>query len=186
MSINGITTGFYPTNYTSNRPAKVAAGTSFSDQLNSIAGNAGKKGHIAYMKTDDMLYSGGNSTGLSFYIKYAKNSTEEDPTVIAKGVDENGDEFEQTIHINKINPKCATLVEMRALEAYLGVEKRNGFDSLPMNPRGGTGEMGLHDRGNFMEMFEQSIKDMTLLRVQKAASYYRYSMKAYWDFMNRK
>ena len=26
-----------------------------------------------YLKTDDMLFSGGNGTGLSFYIKYAES-----------------------------------------------------------------------------------------------------------------
>ena len=101
-----------------------AAGKDFADQVNNVAG---AKGHTVYMKTDDMLYSGGNGSGLSFYIKYAEGSTEDDPTVIAKGVDENGDEFEQTIHINKINPKSAAIMEMRALEAYTGVEKQNGF-----------------------------------------------------------
>lgn len=139
MSINGISAGYYPTDYASNKTAKAAAGASFSNQLNSIADNAGNKGHIVYMKTDDMLYSGGNGTGLSFYLKYAEGSTEDDPIVIAKGT---------------------------------------------MTPQGGIGEMGLHDRSDFMQMFEQSIKDMTLLREQKAASYYKYSMKAYWDFMN--
>ena len=39
-----------------------------------------------YLKTDDMLFSGGNGTGLSFYIKYAEESTEDNPVVIAKGV----------------------------------------------------------------------------------------------------
>ena len=48
-----------------------------------------------YLKTDDMLFSGGNGTGLSFYIKYAEESTEDNPVVIAKGVDENGKEFEE-------------------------------------------------------------------------------------------
>ena len=81
------------------------------------------KTHVIYIKTDDMLYSGGNGTGLSYYIKYAPNSTEDDPIVVAKGVDENGREFEQTIHINRINPCCATVVEMHALEAYLGVDR---------------------------------------------------------------
>ena len=32
-----------------------------------------------YLKTDDMLFSGGNGTGLSFYIKYAEESTEDNP-----------------------------------------------------------------------------------------------------------
>ena len=79
MSINGISTGYYQTGYTNNNTTKTA-GTGFSNQLNSIAG----KGHTVYMKTDDMLYSGGNGTGLSFYLKYAENSTEDDPIVVAK------------------------------------------------------------------------------------------------------
>ena len=136
----------------------------------------------ADMKTDDMLYSGGNGTGLSFYIKYAEGSTEDNPTVIAKGVDGNGNEFEQTIHINKINPKCATVVEMRVLEAHLGVDKNGGLSSLPLE----TGEMGLHDRADFMDMFQKQISDMRLLGQQKLAAYYQYSMQAYWDFMNKK
>lgn len=182
MGINGIATSYYPTGYTNNKTTKTTAGASFSNQINSIAG----KGHIVYMKTDDMLYSGGNGTGLSFYLKYAEDSTEDNPAVVAKGVDENGNKFEQTIHINKVNPKCATLVEMTALEAYLGVEKRGGFSSLPHIPVGGIGEMGLNDRGNFMDMFEKSISDLTKLNAQKAASYYRYSMQTYWDFMSKK
>ena len=39
-----------------------------------------------YLKTDDMLFSGGNGTGLSFYIKYAEESTDDNPVVIAKGI----------------------------------------------------------------------------------------------------
>ena len=53
-----------------------------------------------YLKTDDMLFSGGNGTGLSFYIKYAEESTDDNPVVIAKGIDENGKEFEEKININ--------------------------------------------------------------------------------------
>lgn len=181
MTINGIGTTGYPAGRGARRTQQNAAGKSFAAQMNNVAGT---KLHtsIVYMKTDDMLYSGGNGTGLSFYIKYAADSTEDDPTVIAKGVDENGDEFERTIHINKINPKCATLVEMRALEAHLGVDKNGGLSSLPPE----TGEMGLHDRADFMDMFQKQISDMRLLGQQKLAAYYQYSMQAYWNFMNRK
>ena len=139
------------------------------------------KNYVVYMKTDDMLYSGGNGTGLSYYIKYAPDSTEEDPTVIAKGVDENGNAFEQTIHINKINPHCATLVEMRALEAYLNVDKNGGLSSLPPD----TGEMGLYDRRNFMDMFQKQIRDMTTLKQRQLVSYYQYSMQMYAEFIDK-
>ncbi|MDE7479055.1 MAG: hypothetical protein K2M91_14135 [Lachnospiraceae bacterium] len=182
MGINGIGAGFPLTkNYGTGQAQKKTNEATFSDQLNNAV-NTAPHTSIVYMKTDDMLYSGGNGTGLSFYIKYAENSTEDDPTVVAKGVDENGKEFEQTIHINKINPRNASLVEMTALESYMDVDKNGGLTSLPM----GTGEMGLHDRANFMDMFQKQISDMNLLNQRKAAAYYQYSMQAYWDFMNRK
>ncbi len=184
MGINGIGSISYscqPAGYGIRNRQPDTAEKSFARQAEQGM-KARPNRHIVYLKTDDMLYSGGNGTGLSFYIKYAEGSTEDNPTVLAKGVDENGDEFEQTIQINKINPKCATVVEMRALEAYLGVEKNGGLTSLPP----GTGDMGLHDRADFMELFKKQINDMRLLGQKRLAVYYQYSMGAYWDFMEGK
>ena len=75
-----------------------------------------------------------------------------------------------------------SLVEMTALESYMGADKNGGLTSLPP----GTGMMGLNDRIYFMDMFQKQISDMKLLSQKKAAAYYQYSMQAYWDFMNRK
>lgn len=181
MNVRGVgITGNQMMSYGSRKTQQDTQGKSFSEHKNAV--NVKPHHSIVYMKTDDMLFSGGNGTGLSFYIKYAEQSTEEDPVVVAKGIDENGEEFEQTIHINEIHPNSATIVEMRALEAYLGVDKNGGLTSLPHE----TGSMGLHDRTNFMDMFQQQIKDMTLLKQRNAVSYYQYSMQRYWDFMNRK
>ncbi|MCI8948304.1 MAG: hypothetical protein HFI91_14925 [Lachnospiraceae bacterium] len=179
MNVNGIGTTGYPAWQGAGKTRQNMAGKNFAESVNNAAV---KKGHTVYLKTDDMLYSGGNGTGLSFYIKYAEGSTEDDPTVIAKGVDENGNEFEQTIHINKINPRNASLVEMTALESYMGVDKNGGLTSLPPE----TGMMGLRDRTDFMDMFQKQISDMKLLSQKRAAAYYQYSMQAYWDFMNKK
>ena len=99
MSVNGIGATGYSAWNGARKVQQNTTGKSFAEQVNNVAC---KKGHTVYMKTDDMLYSGGNGTGLSFYIKYAEGSTEDDPTVIAKGVDENGNEFEQTIHVETI------------------------------------------------------------------------------------
>lgn len=179
MSVSGIGAG-YPAYYGTRKLQQNTTEKSFANQVNNVA--SVPKTYQVYMMGDDMLYSGGNGTGLSFYIKYAEDSTEDDPTMIAKGVDENGDEFEQTIHINKINPKSATIVEMRALEAYTGVEKQFGFTSLPLE----TGNMRLNDGRDFMDMFKNTISDMRLLSQKKAEAYYQYSMQAYWDFMSKK
>lgn len=179
MSVSRIGAG-YPAYYETRKVQQNTTEKSFANQVNNVA--SVPKTYQVYMMGDDMLYSGGNGTGLSFYIKYAEDSTEDDPAMIAKGVDENGDEFEQIIHINKINPKSATIVEMRALEAYTGVEKQFGFTSLPLE----TGNMRLNDRRDFMDMFKNTISDMRLLGQKKAVAYYQYSMQAYWDFMSKK
>ena len=109
--------------------------------------------------TDNMLWTGGNGTGLSYCLKYADDSTDENPVVLARGVDENGKEFEQRIYINDVNPSNATVVEMRALEAHYKVEKQGGFTSLPLE----AGNMGLNDRRDFIAMFKKSIEDLNKL-----------------------
>ncbi|WP_286083141.1 hypothetical protein [Parablautia intestinalis] len=180
MSVSGIGTAGYPVaGYGAKRTQQNIGRKDFAEQINNVAG-APKVYNI--FTDEDMLWTGGNGTGLSYYLKYAEDSTEDDPTIIAKGVDENGNEFEKTIHINQINPKSATVVEMRALEAHTGIKKLGGFTSLPLE----TGAMGLNDRMDFMDMFQKQISDMKLLSQKKAAAYYQYSMQAYWDFMNKK
>ncbi len=179
MNINGIGTTGYPAWQGARKAQQNAAGKSFAESVNNMASTP----KVYNIFTDeDMIWTGGNGTGLSYYLKYAENSTEDDPIVIAKGVDENGDEFEKTIHINEVNPKSATVVEMRALEAHTGVKKLGDFTSLPLE----AGNMGLNDRRDFMDMFENVISDMKLLSQKRAVAYYQYSMQAYWDFMNKK
>ena len=112
-----------------------------------------------YLKTDDMLFSGGNGTGLSFYIKYAEESTEDNPVVIAKGVDENGKEFE----------------EMSALEAYYDVDRGNGLSSFPEE----TGHMGLNERCDLISSFEKVIRDMNKLGRYDLQMFYMRNMNTY-------
>lgn len=128
-----------------------------------------------YLKTDDMLFSGGNGTGLSFYIKYAEESTEDNPVVIAKGVDENGKEFEEKININDINLRNASYVEMSALEAYYNVDKGNSLSSFPQE----TGCMGLNDRCDFISSFEKVIQDMNKLGRYDLQMFYMLNMNIY-------
>ena len=172
MNVNRIPMIQRPTSYAGSKAS--AAETSFSEQLKGAV-----KEHTVYMKTDGVLYSGGNGAGLSYYLKYADSSTAEDPTVIAKGRDEQGNEFEQTIHINDIDPRNATIIEMHALEEYTGAEKRYGFTSLPLS----AGNMGLNERRNFIDIFEDSINELTMMKAKKAAAYYKQSIQAYMNFV---
>ena len=128
-----------------------------------------------YLKTDDMLFSGGNGTGLSFYIKYAEESTEDNPVVIAKGVDENGKEFEEKININDINLRNDSYVEMSALEAYYNVDKGNSLSYFPQE----TGCMGLNDRCDLISSFEKVIQDMNKLGRYDLQMFYMRNMNTY-------
>ena len=73
MNVNGIGTTGYPAWQGAGKTQQNTAGKNFAEQVNNVAG---AKGHTVYMKTDDMLYSGGNGSGLSFCIRYAEGSTE--------------------------------------------------------------------------------------------------------------
>lgn len=115
---------------------------------------------IVYSLKDDMIYSGGNASGLSFYLKYAPDSTEEDPVVIAKGVDENHKEFEKTIRINDINPNNATYVEMRALAAHLKLPPDTNYGQMNSKTGGRTLPEGLNDRNNYIEVMGNYMSDM--------------------------
>ena len=130
--------------------------------------------------TDHMLWTGGNGTGLSYCLKYADDSTDENPVVLAKGVDENGKEFEQRIYINDVDPSSATVVEMRALEAHYKVEKQGGFTSLPLE----AGNMGLNDRRNFITMFKKSIEDLNKLGRFDLSLLWTKSMDTYLNLPN--
>ena len=127
--------------------------------------------------TDNMLWTGGNGTGLSYCLKYADDSTDENPVVLAKGVDENRKEFEQRIYINDVDPSNATVVEMRALEAHYKVEKQGGFTSLPLE----AGNMGLNDRRDFISMFKECIEDLNKLGRFDLSLIWTKNMDAYLD-----
>lgn len=140
---------------------------------------------IVYMKKDDMLYSGGNGTGLSFTVKYAENSSKENLVVIAKGLDENRNEFEQTFNLNDIDMTNASTVEMKALEGHLErhlkLDRQGSLSTLPM----GTGRMNLNDKRDFVSMFEGSIKEQITLGQYDVAMRYKRNLKIFSDFFKK-
>ena len=63
MGINGIGAAGYPvTGYTTKRTQQNATEKGFAEQVNNVA-SAKPHTSVVYMKTDDMLYSGGKRLG---------------------------------------------------------------------------------------------------------------------------
>lgn len=71
---------------------------------------------VIYFK-EGIHWEGGKGHYLA--INYAEQSTEEDPILIAEGMDYDGREFKKEIHLNDIDPSNASYVEMAALKAHL-------------------------------------------------------------------
>lgn len=140
-----------------------------------------KQNYIIYEKTDDMIYSGGSGNGMSFTVKYAENSSEENPIALAKGIDENGKEFEKRFNLNDIDMTNASKVEMVALENHLDLVKGNSLSTLPME----TSRMGLGDKSNFVAMFEDSIKEQITLGQYDVAMRYKTNLNFLYDFLNK-
>lgn len=59
-------------------------------------------------------------TGQELYMNYDESSTEEDPVILAEGIDINGNSFQEKIHLNEIDVSNASIVEMTALNLHLG------------------------------------------------------------------
>ena len=74
-----------------------------------------------------MLLTWGNGTGLSYCLKYADDSTDENPVVLAKGVDENGEEFERKIEaMSCFQSQLHSFPASRSLEAIIALAKYRG------------------------------------------------------------
>lgn len=80
---------------------------------------------------EDILASVGGAGG-TVNVKYHDDSTKEDPVVIAWGVDSGGKEYERIIHLNEVNPGCASPAEMIALNAHL--YKSGNMDAAENGP----------------------------------------------------
>lgn len=78
-------------------------------------------GNIEHRMYIDSLFTsacaGGDVSG-----KYDDSSTDSDPVMLVWGQDSKGNKFERKIHLNNINPKNASVVEMKALEAHLNAQ----------------------------------------------------------------
>ena len=80
-----------------------------------------------------------------------------------------------------MNPRNATLPEMRALEAYSGAPKRFGLSSLPM----GSTNVGLNQRQDFIDAFKENIADMNMLGEYGIAQEYNKLLSFYEMFSGK-
>ena len=125
---------------------------------------------ITVFSREEAVASEWIDSGLSFWLRYDEESTEENPCMIAEGIDENGNSFCEKIFIKDVDPKNATYIEMTALETHL-----NGGKSVSAGmTRKRNTELGLNDRYNFADNYQEYVNLLAQSRWQGYEEYNRY------------
>ncbi len=110
----------------------------------------------------DALYTtGGGENGQELHLNYDESSTEDNPVIKAWGIDSYGNDYEELIYVNKVNPRNATVAEMKALEAHL---KKQGDSVLTarISRLGGGNFIGealsgfdVHEKIDFIQLLHE-------------------------------
>lgn len=156
ITLNGAGRLYYQTQYTAGKASKM----SLRDRY--YFGHAGGYSDRPVHVYKDALYTtGGGDNGQELHLNYDESSTEDNPVIKAWGFDSNGKEYEELIYVNQVNPRNATIAEMKALEAHL---KKQGDSVLTAQiPRVGGGNFigealggfDVHEKIDFIQLFNE-------------------------------
>ena len=156
---------------------EVSFGTKVSDQEHYIS--APRDGSWATCPEVDKIPSkyelkdGGAITwnwhqpGIEYRFFHAAESTEENPVLVARGVDEHGKLFEEKIDVRRIDPYNTTSLEMEALSYFK--PEGNRFCN-PYSLYEGYEFKGMQERFDFIAGARQRIVDCTRLRFSEEAA----------------
>ncbi len=136
-----------------------------------------------FIEGDDWLFKS-DCGGL----KYAEESTDEDPVMIWEGYDpyDNLKHFRKKIHLNEVDPTNATKMEMLAVGLHCGIEgnlnprNRSVHSSLSVSCRGGR----TFEKSNFVELFEYDIVSQAAAGLTRHSAEYERCYNEYMKFFN--
>ena len=77
-------------------------------------------------------------------------------------MDKNGNEYEQTVDVSKVNPNSCSYTELLALNAHTGNKSDSNFLSMAiMKDKSGTASY--HETADYMAMAHELMNDMKTL-----------------------
>lgn len=101
-------------------------------------------------------------TGESANVYRADDYSEENPLYIVKGMDKNGNEYEQTVDVSKVNPNSCSYTEILALNAHTGNKSDSNFLSMAiMKDKAGTASY--HEKADYLSAAYALMDDMKIL-----------------------
>ena len=154
MNINGIgTTGY---------PAWQGARKAENNAKGDFGTNVKATGNIVHITPDALFSIYDAKTGESANVYRADDYSEDNPLYIVKGMDKNGNEYEQTVDVSKVSPNSCSYTEMLALNAHTGNKSDSNFLSMAiMKDKSGTASY--HEKADYMAMAHELMNDMKTL-----------------------
>lgn len=158
MSINGIKMAGYPAQYEAKK-APDGEKTDFEEHI----GRAVKSTSNVVNIDSDALFSICHvPTGETANVYRADDYSEDNPLYLVKGIDKNGNEYEQTIDVRKVNPNSCSYIEMLALNAHTGNKSDSNFLAMAIL-KDQSGSVSYHEKTDYMSAVYELMNDMKRL-----------------------
>lgn len=148
MSVSGILNGIGANPYTQTNGEKKAekSGGEFSKKVMKCVSAGGQKVSLC---SDALMSYASPQTGESVNIYKAEDYSEDHPLYVIKGLDANGNEFEEIIDAGKINPSQCSYNELMVLNVETGhISSSDHIHSVAVWDKAGTGSY--FEKTNYM------------------------------------
>ena len=157
MSVNEIGVAGYPAWYGTRKAENSTKG----DFEASIKGASGSK-NVVHFAPGALFSIYDAKTGESANVYKADDYSEANPLYLIKGTDKNGNEYEQTIDLSKVNPNSCSYTEMLALNAHTGNKSDSNFLSMAiMNDKAGV--VSYNEKADYLSAAYALMNDMKTL-----------------------
>ena len=116
--------------------------------------------------------------GIEYRFFHAAESTDENPVLVARGVDEHGKLFEEKIDVKQINPYNTTLLEIDAL-AYF---KPGEYHTISTSNLYGKEDVGINERFDFVARIRERLASCSRLHLSKEGNHIELGSDILSDF----
>lgn len=118
--------------------------------------------NVVHIEPDTLFAIHDAKTGESAYVFRADNYSADNPLYLVKGTDRNGNAYEQTVDVSKVNPNSCSYTELLALNAHAGDKSDSNFMTMAMLKEK-TGGASYHEKADYIAMAYELMSDMKTL-----------------------
>ncbi|HBA49507.1 MAG TPA: hypothetical protein DCZ91_17260 [Lachnospiraceae bacterium] len=154
MNVNGIGAAGYPA-YSGTRRTE-------DSTKNSFGANVQGAKNVVHIDPDALFSIQDVKTGESANVYRADDYAEDNPVYLVKGIDQNGNEYEQTVDVSKVNPNSCSYTELLALNAHTGDRSDSNFLRMAIM-KDKTNGASYHEKADYMAMAYELMNDMKTL-----------------------